>query len=377
MLKVSGAGALGVGLAGCIGGSGSDQEDTTTTSADDGSDESDTEDGGETTTTSEESSDQTNVGMVYATGGLGDKSFNDMAHTGVQQAESEFGISYKNAEPGSPSEVGTLQRKFAQSSDPDYDLVSCIGFVQAEPLAKNAEQFSDQKFTIVDETVEADNVASYRFKEHQGSFQIGHLAGLLTDREFSAGAGETNGDLTVGFVGGLEIPLIKKFEAGYKTGVKHANADIKVNTAYVGAWNDPAKGQEIARSMYDKGADIIYHAAGGSGTGVFKAAQGMGKFALGVDADQSKTLPDYSDVILASMVKRVDEAVYRSIDNVRNGEFEGGSVNNLGLESDGVAAVYGDELGSEIPDEVKTALEDSRQKVIDGDISVPEDPENV
>ncbi|UPV73530.1 BMP family protein [Halorussus limi] len=356
MLKVGGAGLLGTGLAGCIGGSG----------------------GGS-------GSDTTNVGMVYATGGLGDNSFNDMAHKGVTKAEKEFSVKSKDTEPSSPSDVSALQKKLARSSNPDYELICCIGFVQRSKLQKNAEQFSDQKFMVVDATVEKDNVASYRFKEHQGSFQVGNLAGLLTSRDFETTAtaegkevtASTNGDLKVGFVGGKEVPLIKKFEAGFKAGVKHANSDVEVSSVYAGTWSDPGKGQSIANSMYENGADIVYHAAGGTGNGIFKAAQSKGRYAIGVDSDQSKSLPKYSNVILASMVKYVNEAVYKSIERTINGNFDGGSVRRLGLEKNGVAAVYGNKIGSKIPDSVKSELESSRKKIVNGDITVPTKPENV
>ncbi|WP_137287154.1 BMP family lipoprotein [Halorussus salinisoli] len=319
----------------------------------------------------------TNVGMVYATGGLGDNSFNDMAHAGIQNAAEEFDLEFQNAEPSSPSDVAALQRRFARSQNPNYDLICCIGFVQQEALSQNSQRFSDQKFMVVDTVVESPNVASYVFKEHQGSFQVGHLAGLLTTMDFSAGGGETNDDLTVGFVGGQEVPLIKKFEAGYTAGVQHANPDVGVLSAYSGSFNDPAQGQSIANSMYDNGADIIYHAAGGTGNGVFRAAQSRGRYAIGVDADQSQSLPEYSNVILASMVKHVDEAVFQAARNVVNGNFEGGTVNNLGLEQDGVEAVYGRGLESEIPEQVKSQLQQSRQQIIDGEITVPTDPANV
>ncbi|USZ68777.1 BMP family protein [Halorussus salilacus] len=315
-----------------------------------------------------------NVGMVYATGGLGDNSFNDMAHTGVQDAAEEFGVEFRNAEPESQSDVANLQRRFAQSSNPDYDLICCIGFVQRDALAENAQQFSDQNFMVVDTTVEEPNVSSYVFEEHQGSFQVGHLAGLLTTREFSAGAGETNEESLVGFVGGQEVPLIERFETGYRAGVAHANEDIEVRSAYVGSFNDPAQGQEVALSMFDEGADIVYHAAGGTGNGVFQAAQQEGRFAIGVDADQSESLPEYDDVILASMVKRVDQAVFRSVESVVNDAFEGGGVNELGLEEDGVAAVYGRGLEDDIPEEVVQRVEESREAIIAGDIEVPAEP---
>ncbi|WP_132057590.1 BMP family lipoprotein [Halorussus amylolyticus] len=322
--------------------------------------------------------DTTNVGMVYATGGLGDNSFNDMALTGVENAAEEYDVEFRNAEPGSPSEVANLQQRFAQSSSPDYDLICCIGFVQQDALAENAQQFSDQNWMVVDTIVEADNVSSYVFREQEGSFQVGHLAGLLTTEEFSGGAGETDPDNTVvGFVGGQEVPLIRRFEAGYRAGVAYANDDVEVRVAYAGEFNDPAQGQEIALSMYDEGADIVYHAAGGTGNGVFQAAQERGRFAIGVDADQSVSLPEYDDVILASMVKRVDEAVFQSVESVVNDEFAGGSVNELGLEQDGVAAVYGQGLESEIPEAVKESVAESREAIIAGDIEVPTEPGEV
>lgn len=368
-------GALGIaGLAGCIsspsdGGNGDGNDDGTDNTSTDGTD------GG-----SGDGEDTTNVGMVYATGGLGDNSFNDMANMGIKQAKKEFGVQFQNAEPDSPTDVESLQRQFAQSSSPDYDLICCIGYVQTNSLVKNAGQYPDQNFMLVDSVAETDNgdlvknVANYVFKEQQGSFLVGHLAGQLTQMDFSAGENSTkSGKKTVGFVGGKEVPLIKKFEAGYKAGVAHASEDIEVKTAYAGTYSDPVKGKEAALSMYDNGADIVYHAAGGTGTGVFKAANQKGRFAIGVDSDQSKAkgTAKFSNVILASMVKKVDEAVYRSTKNVIDGEFKGGKVNTLGLEQGGIEAVYGADLGSKIPDDVKSKVEESRKAIISGDIEVP------
>lgn len=316
-----------------------------------------------------------NVGMVYAKGGLGDKSFNDSANRGVKRAANEIGVSFNNAQPEQNSDFPTFQRRFAQQTSPAYDLICCIGFAQVSGLQDVAPNFSDQNFMLVDGVVEEPNVASYTFKEHVGSFQIGHLAGLLTTREMSAGAGETNPEnATLGFVGGEEVPLIKKFQAGFEAGAKHANEEANVRVAYTGSFSDPGAGKEAAVSMYDNGADIVYHAAGGSGIGVFQAAQGQGRYAIGVDSDQSKSSPNFSDVILASMVKKVNNAVFRSIENVANDSFNGGSVTTLGLEGNGVEAVYGQELGSEIPEEVKQSLEESQEKIIAGDISVPQKP---
>jgi basic membrane protein A len=204
------------------------------------------------------------------------------------------------------------------------------------------------------------------------------LAGLLTSRSFSAGAGETAGNsATVGFVGGVESDLIRTFEAGYTAGVKHANEDAEVLTNYVGGFNDPAGGQSAANAMYNSGADIIYHASGNTGTGVFRAAQEQGRFAIGVDRDQSVTRTNFQDVILASMVKRVDTAVYDAIESVVNEQFVAGDSILLGLEAEGVGIVYGQQLGNSIPNEVQGAISDSRQGIIAGDLEVPTDPNQV
>ncbi len=367
-LRVAGAAGI-AGLAGCTGG-------TTGGGGNGGGSDGNNSDGGSSGGGSGGSDDSIYVGMVYALGGLGDKSFNDMAHRGVKRAKRELGISYKNAQPGRSSEFATFQRRFAQSTNPAYDLICCIGFAQTTALSEVAPNFPDQKFMLVDSVVEEPNVASYTFKEHQGSFQVGHLAGLLTTRKMNAGAGETNPEkTTVGFVGGQEVPLIKKFQAGYEAGVKHANQQADVRVAYTGSFSDPGAGKEAAISMYDAGADIVYHAAGGTGIGVFQAAQEKGRYAIGVDAAQSRSEPKFADVILASMVKRVNRAVFTSIKNVANGTFRGGKTTTLGLKENGVEAVYGQKLGDNIPKEVKQAVEQSRKKIINGKIEVPTKPQ--
>ncbi len=314
--------------------------------------------------------DDITVGIVYSTGGLGDESFNDMAHAGVQQAEEDFGIEYQNAEPDAPADMNQMQRDFAGNED--IDLVCCIGFDHETDLEENAEEFDDQRFALVDAVVEADNVANYTFREHEGSFQVGHLAGLLTTTDYAHGGGSTNTDEEiVGFVGGEETALIERFEAGYLAGVEYVDEGIETREVYAGSWDDPSTGQEIATGMYDDGADVVYHAAGGTGGGVFQAAQSDERFAIGVDDDQSLSAEDFSDVIVASMVKRVDTAVYESIEAVVNDDFEGG-MNDLSLEDEGVAGVIGQDFEGELPEEITDALEESRQGIIDGDIDVPD-----
>jgi len=357
-LTATGSAGL-VGLAGCSSGP------------------SESESGGDAGESTDDSAPAANIGMVYATGGLGDGSFNDQAQRGAIQAEDELGISFRESQPDEVSQFSTFQQQFAESADPNYDLVCCIGFLQADSLAETAESYPDQDFMIVDSVVESDNVTSYTFKEHEGSYLAGLLSSLLTGREFAAGAGATGGDsASVGFVGGVESDLIQKFQAGFEAGVAAGDDTVEVAVNYTGSFNDPAAGREAATAMYNNGADIVYHAAGNTGTGVFQAAQEQGRFAIGVDRDQSVAKENFSDIILASMVKRVDNAVYTAIESTTNDNFDGGAVNTLGLEQNGVEAVYGQQLGSEIPQSVKDEVSEVRQSIIDGDISVPTDPDN-
>ncbi len=369
---LTGVSAAGfAGLAGCSGGPTDGETDTTTEGEDNGGMDTTTEGG-------MDGSESVAVGVVYATGGLGDGSFNDQAQQGFQAAQDEFDMTLDTAQPEEVADFKNFQQQFASSSDPDYDLVSCIGFLQTDALSETAPEYPDQDFMIVDSVVDESNVRSYTFKEHEGSYLVGQLAGLLTTQSFSAGGGSTQSDSTnVGFVGGVESDLIGRFQAGYEAGVKAANADVDIQTSYVGDFNDPAGGREAAQSMYNSGADVVYHAAGNTGTGVFQAAQDQGRFAIGVDRDQSVTRADYADVILASMVKRVDTATFNSVEATVEGNFEGGTVVSLGLAEEGVGIVYGQNLGSEVSEDVKSAIESSRQGIIDGEIDVPTDPDEV
>ncbi|RLM48190.1 BMP family ABC transporter substrate-binding protein [Haloarcula sp. Atlit-47R] len=312
------------------------------------------------------------VGMVYALGGLDDRSFNDAANRGIQRARLDDGVEYTNHEPTSVAGFAEVQAELASSTNPSYDLICCIGFLQAEGLSETATEYTDQQFMIVDSVVEADNVASYVFREHEGSFQAGNLAGLLTTRDIDLGAGSTNPDeTTVGFVGGLDQPLIHKFEAGFRAGVEYANTDVDVLTEYLGNFDDVQGARDIAAGMYDDGADIVYHAAGGAGVGIFQAAQAHGRYAIGVDSDQSRSNPRYADVVLASMVKRVNVAVYDAATATVADSLPAGEVVSLGIDSDGVGIVYGTSLEPAIPDDVRTALSTSREQIAAGDIVVP------
>jgi len=369
-LLAGGSAAATTALAGCgsrfesFGGSGEESGDTT------GSQQA-------TESDIDVSDAAATVGMVYALGGLDDRSFNDAANRGIQRARLDDGVEYTNHEPNSVAGFADVQAELAGSTSPSYDLICCIGFLQAEGLTEVAPEYTDQQFMIVDSVVDADNVASYVFREHEGSFQAGNLAGLLTTRDVDLGAGATNlEETTVGFISGLDQPLIHKFEAGFRAGVEHANADVDVLTEYLGNFDDVQGARDIAAGMYDDGADIVYHAAGGAGVGIFQAAQAYGRYAIGVDSDQSRSNPRYADVVLASMVKRVNVAVYDAATATVADNLPVGEVVSLGLDSDGVGVVYGTSLEPAIPDDVREALSTSREQIAAGDIVVPTERSN-
>ncbi|HEX6988949.1 MAG TPA: BMP family ABC transporter substrate-binding protein [Bacillota bacterium] len=315
--------------------------------------------------------DTIRVGVVYDVGGRGDQSFNDMAYAGLERARQEFGdrLEGQDAEPDSGGQNREdLLRTFAEQG---YDLVIGVGFIFAELITKLAQEYPDVKFAIVDSCSTTPeplpNVACLVFKEHEGSFLVGAAAAMKTQSG------------TVGFVGGMLSPLIQRFEAGYIAGVRHINPDVQVLSDYAGttgeAFNDPTKGRELALAQIQRGADIIYHAAGGTGRGVFEAVKQQGRLAIGVDADQSLTAPDYADVILTSMMKRVDVAVYDVIKSVVDGNYQGG-FREYGLAQDGVGYAVNDHNRAMIED-IIDQLDELKQQIIDGEIEVPESPDQL
>ncbi len=247
------------------------------------------------------------VGLVLATGGLGDKSFNDISYAGCVRAQEELGVEFDYVEPTAIAEYEGYQRDFAMSGE--YMLIICIGFDQADALATVAAEYPDQNFAIVDMVVEAPNVASLTFAANEGSFLLGVVAGMNT---------ETG---KVGFVGGMDIPLIRDFFEGYEAGVIWANPDAEVlEPVFVGDWGDLTKGKELATSLIEAGADGIFAAAGGSGLGALEACDELDVTGYGVDACQCYL----NDNMLASMTKRVDNAVYEMILDARVDMFQPG-----------------------------------------------------
>jgi basic membrane protein A len=306
------------------------------------------------------------VGIVYDVGGRGDLSFNDMAFAGLERAQKEFGdrIQTRDLEPGAGGE--DREQLLRLLAGEGYALVFGIGFLFTDSIKRVAGEFPNVKFGIVDGFIEGldenSNIVSLLFNEHEGSFLVGAAAALKSKTG------------KVGFVGGMKIPLIEKFEAGFIAGAKYVNPNIEVISDYAGttgeAFRDPVKGRELALAQFDRGADIIYHASGGTGIGVFEAAAQRNRLAIGVDADQSLTVrAEQRPYILTSMVKRVDIAVYETIKALVEGRFKGG-YRHFGLADGGVGYAENEHNRAMIAD-IKPRLEELRQRIIAGQIKVP------
>ncbi|MCB0327067.1 MAG: BMP family ABC transporter substrate-binding protein [Bdellovibrionales bacterium] len=297
------------------------------------------------------------VGLVFDKAGADDKSFNESASRGAKQAQEELGIELKTIEPPDDSAYELSNERFASRG---YDLVISVGFIQEEAVQKVAARHPETKFAIIDTTVNLPNVASLMFEEHQGSFLVGMIAAMKSKTA------------TVGFVGGMDIPLIRRFAIAYEAGAKHANPDVKVLTNYAGvtieAFSDPTKGKELASSQIAQGADVIFAAAGSTGLGVFDAVAEKNIFGIGVDSNQNWIKPGN---ILTSMLKRVDVAVYETIKEAMNGNFEGG-VKRFSLEDKGIDYAIDQYNKDLINQETIDQLEKTKKQIISGELKVPD-----
>ncbi|MEP7028751.1 MAG: BMP family protein [Candidatus Eisenbacteria bacterium] len=305
------------------------------------------------------------VGLVFDVGGRGDQSFNDAAYAGLERAMTELGIPKENVEYIEPGEGGDRESALRQLANGPYDVIFGIGFLFSDDVLAVAKDFPAKKFACVDMNVPADgvlppNVVALKFKEEEGSYLVGALAALLSKTH------------KLGFVGGMQIPLIKKFEAGYVAGARKVDPTVTVDVKYAGvdgsAFKNPTKGKELALAIYNGGADIIYHASGSTGLGVFEAARVKDKLAIGVDSDQQSAMPGH---VLTSMVKRVDIAVFNTIKDAKNGTFPGGQTHIFGLKEGGVDYVYDDKNKALIPDDVHAKVEALRAEIVSGAIVVP------
>lgn len=305
------------------------------------------------------------VGMAYDVGGRGDQSFNDAAAAGLDKAKAELGVDSKEAVATNGEPESAREERLQQLIDAGYTNIVAVGFAYAPAVAKVAPENPDVKFALIDSTdAKGANIENVTFAEHEGSFLVGVAAALKS---------KTN---TIGFVGGVETPLIKKFEAGYIAGAKAAKADVQVKVQYLtqppdfSGFGDVAKGKAAAEGMFQGGADVVYHAAGGSGGGVFQAAKTAGKMAIGVDSDQAKTADAaVRDVIITSMIKKVDVGVFDYIKSITDGSFKAGE-KIFDLKAGGVDYST---TGGKI-DDIKAQLDDYKAKIISGEIKVPTTP---
>jgi basic membrane protein A len=308
------------------------------------------------------------IGMAYDIGGRGDRSFNDSAAAGLDKLKGELQLPSGNINESSARQGETDKERadrLTTLADLGFNPIVAVGFAYAPALKQVAPKYPNVKFGIIDATtddVSAPNVANLTFAEEQGSFLVGAAAALKS----------TTGH--VGFIGGCDVPLIHKFEAGYDAGAKAVKSDIKIESKYLSTpqqncsgFNDPAAGKEAAGGQFDAGADVVYHAAGGSGSGVFDAAKAANKMAIGVDSDQYLTADAGSKgVILTSMIKHVDVAVYTFLKDANAGKFTAGK-NVFDLKVGGVDyATSGGKV-----DDIKSKLDDYKQQIIDGKITVP------
>ena len=299
----------------------------------------------------------TKIGLVLDRGGKDDKSFNAAAYQGAMQAKEKLKLAVKYVEATDDNSFEPLLRKFAQD---DYDLIIGVGISQAGAVQKIAAQFPKKHFAIVDAEVKAPNVRSLLFQEQEGSYLVGAIAAM------------TSKTGKIGFIGGMDIPLIRRFEMGYTAGAKKIRSDIKVFSGYVGvtseAWNNPPKAKELAINQYDSGADVIFAAAGASNAGLMDAAEEKKKLAIGVDSNQNWIKPGF---VLTSMLKRVDVAVLRTCQDLIDGGFTPG-VARYGLANEGVDYAMDQYNEKLLPVSVRSKAESLKADIISGKIKVPD-----
>jgi basic membrane protein A len=311
--------------------------------------------------------EQPRIGLAFDTGGRGDRSFNDAAIAGLDAAVEEHGVEYQELSPN--ADGSNRADLLTQLADEGYNPIIAVGFAYGEVIGDVVAQYPETQFAIIDSSateVGADNLTGLLFSEEQGSF----LAGVAAATKSETGH--------IGFVGGVESPLIQKFEAGYVAGAQTVKPDIRIDRQYISPAGDftgfsaPDRGLLVAQGMYQAGADIVYHAAGGSGVGVFQAAAAAGKRAIGVDSDQYQTVDDpaLQAVILTSMLKRVDNAVSAYVDTFIDGSTQGGTDIVYDLEAEGVGLA----TSGGFIDDIQTTIDDYRQQIVSGAIDVPTTP---
>ncbi len=297
-------------------------------------------------------------GMVTDVGGIGDKSFNDSAWAGIEKAGKELSVEPKLLQSTKQDDYPPNLGNMAQT----VDLTLAVGFLFEDAMGSSSDQYPDKLFGVIDTVVDKPNVMSVTFKEHEGSFLVGVIAGLTTKSN------------VIGFVGGMDFPVIRKFEAGFIAGVKSANPKAKVIVNYTGAFDNPDKGKEVALTQFQQKADVIFHASGACGIGVIQAADEKDFWAIGVDMDQAAE--STKNKVLCSMIKRVDVATYTVIKSYVDNVFKGGAANalELGLKEEGVGFSDG---GKNVSAELTSVVDKYKAAINDGTIVVPETREEL
>lgn len=294
------------------------------------------------------------VGIVMSTGGLGDKSFNDSAYRGLEMAKKELGVEFKYVEPSSSAEDEQFLREYAEAN---YNLIIATGFQMRDAAEKVAKDYPNIKFAMIDDVVNESNTRSLLFKENEGSFLMGAVAAMMSKTG------------TVSFVGGMQVPLIEKFARGFDQGAKYVNPDIKVLNVYVGGqnpFNDPVRGKEAALSQIKAGSDVVYHAAGATGIGAIEAAKESGVYAIGVDSNQDDVA---KGVVLTSMLKNVDVAVFDTVKAVKEGTFQSGT-HEFGIKENGVGSTEFEFTKDIIGESNIKKLDEIKAKIQSGEIVV-------
>ncbi|WP_170573894.1 BMP family lipoprotein [Ruegeria atlantica] len=292
--------------------------------------------------------------LIFDLGGKFDKSFNEAAHTGAQRWAEETGGSYREIELQSEAQREQALRRFAEAG---LNPIITMGFAMADPLSTVVGDYPDTKFVVVDVNwLDAPNLRQVGFAEHEGSYLVGMMAAMASESG------------TIGFIGGMDVPLIRHFGCGYAQGAKAVNPDINVVANMTGttpaAWNDPVKGSELTKAQISQGADVVYAAAGGTGVGVLQTAADEGILSIGVDSNQNHLHPGK---VLTSMLKRVDVAVYDAMnagDDLETGVFA------MGLAEEGVGVAMDENNAALVSDEMKAAVDKARQDIIDGNVTV-------
>jgi len=293
--------------------------------------------------------------IVYDVGGKFDRSFNEGVYQGAERFKAETKTEYREFEVQNDAQREQAMRRFARDG---RNPILVVGFSQQAALEKVAKEFPNTRFAIIDAVVDLPNVQSILFKEHEGSYLVGGLAAMATK------SGK------IGFVGGMDVPLIRKFACGYVQGAKAVKPDIEVFQNMTGttptAWMDPVRGGELAKSQFDRGADVVYQAAGGTGIGVLQAAADAKKLGIGVDSNQNSLHPGF---VLTSMLKRVDNATYKTFKDAQDGTWKAGKV-VLGLAEDGVGWALDEANAKLITPEMKAAADKAAADIKSGAIKV-------